>query len=290
MTAIRTVAVLGTGIMGTPMARNLARAGFALRVWNRSSAKAEALGDVAIVCASAAEAVAGADAVVTMLADGATVRRVIVDGRLGEAVPGALFIDMSSVEPSVAREIAAHLDGCGCRMIDAPVSGGEPGAIAGRLAIMAGGDEADVEAARPLFEALGTVVHVGPHGTGQLAKLANQAIVGITIGAVAEALTLAEAGGADPERVRQAIAGGFAGSPILQNHGARMVAGDFRPGALVTTQLKDMDNALAAAREAGLSLPLTDRARGAYADLAGPLGEGGRDHAAYWLWLRTRRD
>jgi 2-hydroxy-3-oxopropionate reductase len=288
MTPIRRIAVLGTGIMGAPMARNLAAAGFGTTVWNRTRAKAEALADVARVADTPAEAVAGADAVVTMLADGATVRATVVEGRLGEAAPGALFVDMSSVEPAVARELAAHLAGHGCRFLDAPVSGGEPGAVAGRLAIMAGGEEADVEAARALFGALGSVVHVGPHGTGQLAKLANQAIVGIAIGAVAEALTLAEAGGADPARVREAIAGGFAGSPILDNHGARMIAGDFRPGGLVTTQLKDMDNALAAAREAGLDLPLVAQARTAYAELAGPLGEGGRDHAAYWLWLKAK--
>ncbi|MEO1773699.1 MAG: NAD(P)-dependent oxidoreductase [Pseudomonadota bacterium] len=288
MSAIRRVAVLGTGIMGAPMARNLAAAGFELTVWNRSAAKAEALADVATVAESASAAVAGAEVVITMLADGATVASVILGQDLGQAAPDALFIDMSSIEPATARDIAAGLADHGGRAIDAPVSGGEPGAVAGTLAIMAGGAAEDVAAAAPVFAPLGTVTHVGPHGTGQLAKLANQAIVGITIGAVAEALTLAEAGGANPETVRQAIAGGFAGSPILENHGARMLRGQFDPGGLVTTQLKDMDNALAAAAAAGIDLPLTRQARAAYEELASDLGRGDRDHAAYWLWLRER--
>lgn len=283
---ISQIAVLGTGIMGAPMARNLAKAGFDVAVWNRSADKAERLADIARVAASPEEAVSGTDAVVTMLADGATVASVIIGRSLGAVAPGALFIDMSSIEPATARDIAASLAAHGARAIDAPVSGGEPGALAGTLAIMAGGDAADVEAAGALFAALGTVTHVGPHGTGQLAKLANQAIVGITIGAVAEALTLAEAGGANPETVRRAIAGGFAGSPILENHGKRMLEGQFAPGGLVTTQLKDMENALAAAAEAGVELPLTRRARDAYAALSASEAHRGLDHAAYWVWLR----
>ncbi|MEM6422453.1 MAG: NAD-binding protein, partial [Pseudomonadota bacterium] len=166
------------------------------------------------------------------------------------------------------------------------VSGGEPGAIAGTLAIMAGGDAADIKAAAGVFAALGSVVHVGPSGTGQLAKLANQAIVGITIGAVAEALTLAERGGANPEMVRRAIGGGFAGSAILENHGKRMLEGKFAPGGLVTTQLKDMDNALAEAAALGLDLPLTRQAREVYAALAQSADHRALDHAAYYLWLR----
>ncbi|MEM8625211.1 MAG: NAD(P)-dependent oxidoreductase [Pseudomonadota bacterium] len=283
--AIGRVALLGTGIMGAPMARNIAAAGFDLSVWNRSPAKAEALSDVARVAATPQAAVAGADAVITMLADGGAVTEVVLGGDLAAAAPGALFIDMSSIAPATARDMAATLKAAGARAMDAPVSGGEPGAIAARLAIMAGGEVADFALAEPLFAAMGSARHVGGHGAGQTAKLANQVIVGITIGAVAEALTLAEAGGADPGAVREAIAGGFAGSPILENHGARMVEGKFEPGALVTTQLKDMENALAAAEAAGIRLPLTERARAAYAELAGPLKLGGKDHNAYFLWL-----
>ncbi|MEM9783079.1 MAG: NAD(P)-dependent oxidoreductase [Pseudomonadota bacterium] len=285
--AIGTIAFLGIGIMGRHMARNLAAAGFAVTAWNRTRAKADVLADVARVVDSAAEAVRGADCVITMLADGDTVERVVLDGDLGTQAPGGLFIDMSSIEPARARRIAEALAAAGARSMDAPVSGGEPGAEAARLAIMAGGDAADFEAAGPVFAAMGRAVHVGPNGAGQVAKLANQAIVGITIGAVSEALTLAAANGADPEKVRQAIGGGFAGSPILENHGARMLKGAFEPGALSATQLKDMTNALAAGSAAGLTLPLTERAREAYAELAGPLGLAEKDHAAYYLWLQA---
>lgn len=287
--AIRRVAFLGIGIMGRHMARHLATAGFDVTVWNRSRPKAEALADVARVADGPVDAVTGADCVVTMLADGATVEKVVIDGDLGAAAPGALFIDMSSIEPARARRIAERLATHGARALDAPVSGGEPGAERARLAIMAGGAADDFNAASPLFAAMGRATHVGPNGAGQIAKLANQAIVGITIGAVSEALTLAAANGADPEKVRQAIGGGFAGSAILENHGERMLRGAFEPGALVTTQLKDMTNALAAAAEGGLRLPLTEQARVAYDELAGPLGLGDRDHAAYFLWLATKK-
>ncbi|MEM6490076.1 MAG: NAD(P)-dependent oxidoreductase [Pseudomonadota bacterium] len=288
------VALLGTGIMGAPMVRNLARAGFCMTVWNRSPAKAEALAGIAAIEATPAEAVAGADAVITMLADGATVEAVMMQGGSGpslaaKAAPGALIIDMSSIEPERARRIAARVRADGGRPLDAPVSGGEPGAVAGTLAIMAGGEADAFADALPLFAALGTATHVGPSGAGQIAKLANQVIVGITIGAVAEALSLAAAAGADAAAVRQAIRGGFARSAILENHGARMIAGAFDPGALVTTQLKDMDNALAAAEAAGATMPLAALARGAYAELAGPLALGDRDHAAYYLWLVAKR-
>ena len=283
--AMRRVAALGTGIMGAPMARNLAGAGFEVAVWNRSAEKAARLSDVAQVASSAAEAVADAEGVITMLTSGPAVEEVLLGGALPEAAPGALFVDMSSIEPDRARRIAAALADRGARAMDAPVSGGEKGAIAGTLAIMAGGESADFEAAAPLFAPLGRATLVGGHGAGQTAKLANQIIVGVSIGAVAEALMLAERGGCDPAAVREAMLGGFAGGPILETHGARMVKGDYAPGGTSAIQLKDLENALAAAGAAGVSLPLTERTRAAYAALAGDLGLGDRDQAAYRLWL-----
>ncbi|MCL5775646.1 NAD(P)-dependent oxidoreductase [Limibaculum sp. FT325] len=284
---IRTVALLGTGIMGAPMARNLAKAGFRVRVWNRTRAKADALADVAEVAGTPQLAVAGADAVVTMLENGAVVTEVVLGGRLAEHAAGALFIDMSSIQPQLARDHAQALGAAGCRHLDAPVSGGEVGAVEARLAIMAGGSADDFAAALPLFSAMGRATHVGPSGAGQTAKLANQVIVGITIGAVSEALTLAVAGGCDAAQVQAALMGGFATSRILELHGGRMIAGDFRPGAMARVQLKDMDNALDAARRAGLRLPLTETARGAYAALTNELGMAEKDHSAYHLWLKA---
>ena len=286
---VRTVTVLGTGIMGAPMARNIAAAGYEVTVWNRTRAKAEPLSDVAYVAETAAEAVAGADAIVTMVDDSAAVTEVLfgTPGAADAAREGALFIDMSSIQPSVARDHAAQLAEMGRRHLDSPVSGGEGGAKDGTLAIMTGGDAADYAEAEPLLRAMGRPMHVGPHGAGQVAKLANQQIVGITIGAVAEALMLADAGGCDPEKAREALLGGFAGSKILEVHGKRMLERDWVPGGAVHFQLKDMDNALEAAREAGLTLPLTAQAREAYHALAHEMDMRRLDHSAYLRWLEA---
>lgn len=262
------IAVLGTGMMGLPMARRLARAGHEVHAWNRTRAKAEPLAaDGATVHEHAADAVRGADMAVSLLENGAIVGEVLFSQGVAEALPrGALFIDMASIQPREAREHAHRLQALGIHHLDAPVSGGTLGAEAGTLAIMAGGDEADFERARPVFAALGRATRVGPHGAGQLAKLANQMIVGITIGAVAEALLLAERGGADPAKVREAIAGGFADSRILQVHGERMVQRDFAPRGRMTVQLKDMRNALATAQELGFQAPVTALFEQLYAD------------------------
>ena len=170
---------------------------------------------------------------------------------------GALFVDMASIKPAEARDHAALLKERQIRHLDAPVSGGTVGAEAGTLAIMVGGDEADFAQAQPVFQPLGRATHVGPHGAGQLAKLANQMIVGITIGAVAEALLLCEKGGADMGKVRQAISGGFADSRILQVHGQRMVERDFAKRGSMSVQLKDMRNALETASAMGFQAPIT---------------------------------
>jgi 2-hydroxy-3-oxopropionate reductase len=219
-----------------------------------------------------------------MLENGAVVEDVLfAQGAATAMKAGALVIDMSSIKPREARDHAARLGALGVRHIDAPVSGGTLGAAAGTLAIMGGGEEQDFAAALPVFKALGSAVRVGPHGAGQLAKLANQMIVGITIGAVAEALQLAEAGGADPVLVREAIRGGFAGSKILEVHGERMLKGDFAARATATVQLKDMNNALDAAAGAnGYQLPITTLVRDMYASLC-ENGGAGVDHSGLFL-------
>lgn len=286
-----TIAFLGTGLMGAPMARNLLAAGFPLRAWNRTRVKAEALGEAgAVVCASPAEAIRDAQIVISMLADGAATAALLADPETRAALrPGQLWIEMASVKPAEARAQAAELAGLGVAHLDAPVSGGTRGASEGTLAIMAGGEEADFERARPVLAAMGRPVRVGPSGAGQLAKLANQAIVGITIGAVAEAMLLLERGGADPAAVREALRGGFADSTILQQHGARMTERDFTPGGLSRLQLKDLDNVLAEAAAIGVRLPLVQEIRDRFARFVNEMGGAEKDHSGLFLELLERQ-
>lgn len=283
------IALLGTGLMGLPMARRLCQAGFDLTVWNRTRERAEPLlGDGARIADSAAEALQGAEAVITMLEHGAAVHDVLFTRGVADALAsGALLVDMSSIKPEQARSHAGALAERGARHLDAPVSGGTVGAQAGTLAIMAGGEAADFERAAPLFAPLGRATHVGPHGAGQLAKLANQMIVGITIGAVAEALLLAERGGADPGKVREALRGGFADSRILEVHGQRMVERDFAKRAAITVQLKDLRNALDTGAALGFEAPITALFEQLYASAA-EHGHGDADHAGLWLELARR--
>ncbi|WP_280187179.1 NAD(P)-dependent oxidoreductase [Delftia sp. PS-11] len=283
------IAVLGTGMMGLPMARRLAQAGHEVHAWNRTRAKAEPLaGDGATVHDTAAEAVRGMDCVISLLENGSVVGDVLfAQGAAQAMAPGSLFIDMASIQPAEAREHARRLQALGLRHLDAPVSGGTLGAEAGTLAIMAGGDAADFERALPVFAHLGRATLVGPHGAGQLAKLANQMIVGITIGAVAEALLLAERGGADPAKVREAIAGGFADSRILQVHGERMVQRDFAPRGRMTVQDKDMRNALATATELGFDAPVTALLGQLYAEGVAQ-GLGDLDQSGLFVALARR--
>ncbi|CAM3303882.1 NAD(P)-dependent oxidoreductase [Deinococcus saxicola] len=277
------VAVIGTGLMGRPMAGNLLKAGHNVTVFNRSSENPQALAKLgATVAATPAEAVQNADLVISMLPNGSVVSEVLLGGVFGAAQPGTLFVDMSSIHPAIARDLAAAAQTGGLRFVDAPVSGGTGGAERGELAIMAGGPEDWIEEAKPVLDVLGRVTHVGPSGSGQLAKLVNQVIVAVTIGAVAEGLTLARAGGADPARVREAILGGFAQSRILSEHGARMIERRFEPGGTMTNQIKDLDAALDVAAGLGAAMPLTTRARELFADYAA--GDGGAragdDHSA----------
>ncbi len=279
------IAFLGIGLMGAPMACNLLAAGFPMTLWNRTTSKCEPYADRATIADCPAEAVASADVVLTMLENGDVVEDVLVrQGVIDALRPGTLVIDMSSVQPSLARrhgELVAARQG---RYLDAPVSGGTRGAEAATLSIMAGGAEADVAEAQPVLSALGSVTRIGPVGAGQLAKLANQAIVGITIGAVSEALLLAAKGGADPVAVRQALLGGFAGSKILEQHGQRMIERDFAPGAPARIQLKDLRMILDEARAEGLTLPLTQQVHHEYLSLLAN-GHSEVDHSGLLLEL-----
>ncbi|MGD1881043.1 MAG: NAD(P)-dependent oxidoreductase [Paracoccaceae bacterium] len=290
MTEKRKIAVLGTGLMGAPMARNLLKAGHTVVVWNRSADKAEALaGNGAQVAASPADAVSGADVIVTMLADGFATGPLIEDSVVQAAVsPGAVWVDMSSAKPEHAREQGAVLAAIGIAHLDAPVSGGTKGAEAGTLAIMVGGTEEAFAKVRDVLEAMGRPVHVGPSGTGQLSKLANQTIVAVTIGAVAEAMLLVQQGGADPAAVRAALKGGFADSTILQQHGERMTEGNFEPGGLTKFQIKDLDNTLSEAGRLGLSLPSTQDVRDRFVHLMEKMDGGELDHSALYLELKAR--
>ena len=277
------VAFIGTGLMGRPMARNLCNAGFTLSVYNRTPpppGEWEALG--ASVTGSAAKAAAGAEIVITMLPNGAVVSEVLAGGVLTALAPGTLLIDMSSIHPAIARDHAALVQAQEARYLDAPVSGGAVGAEAGTLVIMVGGEQQDVERATRVFAVLGTPTLVGPHGAGQLCKLVNQAIVAVTIGAVAEGLSLARAGGADPVQVRQAILGGFAGSRILELHGQRMNERQFTPGGTIVNQVKDLDAVLDVAATTGLRMPLSAGVRDLFRSML-ERGQGDLDHSALIL-------
>ena len=287
------IALLGCGLMGQPMARRLMSAGHTLVAWNRTRAKAETLlPDGASVADSPAEAVSQADVVIAMLQDGDAVREVLFDSGNASASrtmrPGTLFIDMGSILPEQARDHASRLGAVGVPCLDAPVSGGTLGAEAGTLAIMVGGDVQDYGRARDLLSVLGRPVHVGPTGSGQLTKLANQMIVGITIGAVAEALLLAERGGADPAKVREALRGGFAESRILEVHGLRMVEGDFAKRGSLAIQLKDLRNAMHTAGGMQMQAPITEALTALYAQAA-EHGFGELDQSGLYCELKQRQ-
>jgi 2-hydroxy-3-oxopropionate reductase len=265
---IPTIALLGIGLMGRPMATRLAHAGLPLHVWNRTAAKAEDLRTVgAMPHAKLTDAVANADIVITMLEAGVAVGQVM-DTAMPALQPGALWIDMSSTAHAEALTFHARLQGERFGFVDAPVSGGVAGAEAGTLAIMAGGSAADFARAQAVFHLLGRATLVGPAGSGQVAKLCNQLIVGGTLSIVAEALLLAQAAGADPVAVRNAIRGGFAESRILELHGQRMLERNFVPGGQVRSQLKDLENVLSAAAAAHLALPVASLVTESYRSIA----------------------
>lgn len=277
------IAVLGIGLMGKPMAERLLHAGFTVHAWNRTTEKARELAaSGAIVHADLDTAVAGADIIVSILADGSAVSTTMASAASALRA-NALWIDMSSIRQDEALSNHATLLRHGVRHLDAPVSGGVAGAEAGTLAIMAGGHGNDFDEAAEVFKVLGNAVLVGPAGSGQVAKLCNQLIVGGTLNIVAEALLLAQAAGADPAAVRDAIRGGFAGSKILEMHGQRMLRRNFIPGGQVKTQLKDMRNILAAAADAGVALPVTKLVTEQYQSIVADLPQA--DHSAALIAL-----
>ncbi len=253
------IAFLGTGLMGAPMARRLLQSGHQVTVWNRTLAKAEALApDGASVAPSPAAAVGSAEVVISILENAPVVEDVLFSqGTARSAASGTLFIDMSSIAPRLARAHAERLAGMSHRHMDAPVSGGPDGAVNGTLAIMVGGDPADYEFAGPVLEAMGRPTLVGSSGAGQFAKLTSQMIASTAIAAVAESLLMARAEGIDPLRIREALAGGFGDSRILQIHGQRMVERNFIPGGHVRTFVKDLAAARSIAAAHQLELPVT---------------------------------
>jgi 2-hydroxy-3-oxopropionate reductase len=239
----QSVGFIGLGIMGRPMARHLLEAGFPLAVHSRSPGPVDELVSAgATRCESPREVAAASDVVVTMLPDTPDVELVLLGERgVRDGIrSGSLVVDMSTIDPIAARRIARTLSESGAGMVDAPVSGGEKGAVEGTLSIMVGGRHEDVARAMPLFRAMGTtIVHVGEAGAGQVAKACNQLVVASTIQAVAEALALAERASVDPRKVREALLGGFAGSKILEIHGQRMIDRSFTPGFRARLHLKD---------------------------------------------------
>ncbi|GIL41316.1 2-hydroxy-3-oxopropionate reductase [Rhodospirillales bacterium TMPK1] len=279
------VTVLGLGLMGAPMALRLVQAGHQVTVYNRTRDKTAALERAgAKVADSAADAVASCEVAITMLSDDDAVAAVL-DEILPALPTGATVIDMSSVRPDTARAHAAKLEAQDCFFLDAPVSGGQIGARDGTLSIMVGGNGAAFARWSSLLGALGKPLHVGPTGAGQLAKLANQLLVGVTLAAVGEALLLLQRGGADVRAAREALLGGFANSRVLDVHGQRMLDGQFEPGGYIATQLKDLDNVLIAAGD--LQLPTAEVARDLFAE-AVEQHLGDRDQAAIYLTLATR--
>ena len=281
------VAFLGTGLMGLPMCRNILQAGFSLRCWNRTKIKTAPLEKIgAVVFETANQAVKNADFIVSMLSDGAAVLQVMKnDEVLTSLKKGAVWIDMSSTKPEESQKQTAILEIKKVLHLDAPVSGGTTGAENGTLAIMAGGSRAAYESSRNFLLSMGRPSFVGESGSGQLAKLANQAIVAITIGAVAEAMLLLQKGGADPVAVRKALKGGFADGTILQQHGTRMIDGNFQPGATAHLQLKDLENVLDVANQLDLKLPVTENIRNRFSFLVNELELGHIDHSGLFLEL-----
>jgi 2-hydroxy-3-oxopropionate reductase len=283
---MRTIAVIGLGVMGGPMAANLVKAGYDVVGYNRSPEKVNILvSEGGRGAASVAEAVKDAQVVLTVLPDSPDVEKVVGgdDGVLTHAAPGTLWIDSSTIEPKVAVRLAQAAAERGIRAVDAPVSGGEAGAREASLSIMVGGDAVDVMEARPALEAVGsTIVHVGPSGSGQTVKAANQLIVAGTIELVAEALVFLEAYGVDTEAAVKVLAGGLAGNRILDRKAGNMIAREFTPGFRVDLHHKDLGIVTSAAREAGVAIPLG----AAVAQLMGALrarGHGSLDHSALLL-------
>jgi 2-hydroxy-3-oxopropionate reductase len=255
------VGFVGLGLMGLPMARNLLKAGYALTVWNRTAAKAEPLlAEGAQAAASPADVARRSDVVVTIVTDSPDVEAVVggESGVLAGAGAGAVWIDMSTISPEVTRRLGAVAAGRGVESLDAPVSGGPPGAAAGTLSIMVGGEQDVFDACLPLLRAMGeTIVRVGDLGAGQVTKACNQVVIAATLAGIAEALVLGAKAGVDPGLIRQALMGGYAGSRLLEVHGERMINHAFDPGFFVKLHDKDLHIVLDIARSISVAAPVT---------------------------------
>jgi 2-hydroxy-3-oxopropionate reductase len=277
------IGFIGLGIMGRPMAQNLLQSGYELTVHNRSPEKAQELGEAgASVASSPREVAHESDIIITMLPDSPQVREVVAgeDGVLEGIHEGALLIDMSTISPVVTEELAQAVKEKGASMLDAPVSGGDVGAIEGTLSIMVGGEEEDFQRAMPLLEAMGkTITHVGPTGAGQVVKAANQVVVALTIEAVSEALVLGSAGGFSPKKILDVLGGGLAGNKVMEVKREKFLSHTFEPGFRSELHHKDLGIALAAGREYGVVLPVTAIVDQMLLSMRRK-GWGGEDHSA----------
>ena len=282
------VGFIGLGIMGMPMARNLMDSDYELTVHNRSPEKAEELGkEGAAVAATPREVAENSDVVITMLPDSPQVREVVAgeNGVLEGISEGAIIIDMSTISPVVTEELAEAVKEKGASMLDAPVSGGDVGAIEGTLSIMVGGDEANFQRAKPLLESMGkTITHVGPTGAGQVTKAANQVVVALTIEAVSEALVLGSAGGVSPQKILEVLSGGLAANKVMEVKREKFLSHKFEPGGKVEFHHKDLGIALAAGREYGVVLPVTAIVDQMFDSLIAR-GRGGLDHSALLTFI-----
>jgi 2-hydroxy-3-oxopropionate reductase len=275
------VGFIGLGIMGKPMAKNLMKAGHQVVIYNDSRAADELKGEGAEGADSYKAIAEQCGIVITCLPNSPQVEEVYRgdEGLLAGAGEGDLLVDMSTISPLVTKDLAREASERGVKTLDAPVSGGEPGAIAGVLSIMVGGDEADFERAKPVFEAMGTPVHVGEAGSGQIVKACNQIIVGIVLAGVSEALVLGSKAGVDPAKIIQAVSGGLAGTKVMDQKRDKFLEHDFDPGFRIELHHKDLGIALATAREVGVPLPVTALVDQMLQELQ-VKGRGGLDHSA----------
>ena len=283
----KTFGFIGTGLMGMPMAKNILAKKFKLNVWNRTPGKTQELKKKgAKVFDDIKDLVQNSKVIVSMLANDDVCKAVLIKKIQPYLKKGQTVIDMSSTTQNTALEIGKALKKKKVFFLDAPVSGGTIGAEKGTLAIMVGGDKKIFNVMTPLFKSMGIAIYVGKTGCGQVAKLANQTIVGISIGAVSEALILAEAAGADPKAVREIMLQGFAGGPILKNHGLRILTKNFKPGGKASTQLKDMNNIISTAKKYKLNLPIAKKVQELYAKTV-KSGRANLDHSALYLYIKS---
>ena len=280
---MKNIGFIGIGLMGFPMAKNLLKSGFNLKAFNRSLDKADRLKEFgAEISVSIKDVVTNSNVVITMLTDDAAVEKVMSSNEfISNIKEGATVIDMSSVNPVITKKYSKILKEKNINYLDAPVSGGTIGAEEATLAIMVGGDEKIFKECYDLLKILGNPTLVGPVSSGQISKLANQIIVGVTIGAVAEAVTLCEKSGTNPSKMIEALSGGWADSKILQTHGKRMIDKDFTPKGKTTTQLKDMTNIVDAGKAVETHLPISSLIKEMYKDLVAD-GHGNTDHSSLY--------